>query len=276
MDAIEEQREDILDLISELELEATSIFICYALEKLIAILGNIIKSPQEDKFKTLKMDNQVFYSNVGRYSTAIKLLKLLGFISIRLDNNKLAYKYDVPTQKGLHPIIYVAYDELKLTLAKNQSDKISKEEFKVDEFDEQEQDRVNCNYCERKFAKDRIVKHETICSKLKSKPSRNKWDEKKKRLEGTAFENFKQNPDAFNSRFRIYLRRRDISNMQKILDGLKLTIKEYREKAREMKMDNDLYYQCLKCREVLHEKVVKKHTCDDEDEEKDQVEQIKT
>ena len=57
MDTIEEQREDILDLISELELEATPIFICYALEKLIAILGNIIKSPQEDKFKTLKMDN---------------------------------------------------------------------------------------------------------------------------------------------------------------------------------------------------------------------------
>ena len=45
MDTIEEQREDILDLISELELEATPIFICYALEKLIAILGNIIKSP---------------------------------------------------------------------------------------------------------------------------------------------------------------------------------------------------------------------------------------
>jgi hypothetical protein len=42
---LEEQREDILDIISELEIEATSIFICYGLEKLIMILGNILKSP---------------------------------------------------------------------------------------------------------------------------------------------------------------------------------------------------------------------------------------
>ena len=47
----------MLDVISELELEATPIFIGYSLEKLVMILGNIIKNPNEDKFKILKMDN---------------------------------------------------------------------------------------------------------------------------------------------------------------------------------------------------------------------------
>ena len=61
------------------------------------ILGNIINKPLEDKFKVLKMDNQVFYSNIGRFSTGIKLIKYLGFEAIRLENNKLAYKYTVPT-----------------------------------------------------------------------------------------------------------------------------------------------------------------------------------
>ena len=30
--------------------------------------------------------------------------------------------------------MYLVHDELKLALAKNQADKISKEEFKIDEF----------------------------------------------------------------------------------------------------------------------------------------------
>lgn len=128
MEEIEEQREDILDLISELELEATPIFICYSLEKLVMILGNIIKNPQEDKYKVLKMDNNVFYSNIGRYTTGIKLIKLLGFTTIRLENNKLAYKYTVSTAKGLHPVMHLAYDELRTTLAKHKGERLGKED----------------------------------------------------------------------------------------------------------------------------------------------------
>jgi hypothetical protein len=50
-------REDILDRLSELELEATPIFFTYTVEKLIIIFGNIINHPHEDKYKTLKMEN---------------------------------------------------------------------------------------------------------------------------------------------------------------------------------------------------------------------------
>jgi hypothetical protein len=49
---------------------------------------------------------------------------------------------------------------------------------------------------------------------------------------------------AFHNRFKLFLRQRDIANMQRILEGLKMTLDEYRLKARELKMDNDLYYQC--------------------------------
>ncbi len=71
LDELEDIREDVLDRISELEAEATSIFAHYALEKLVMILGNILKNPHEDKFKTLKVENQVFYSNIGRFATGI-------------------------------------------------------------------------------------------------------------------------------------------------------------------------------------------------------------
>jgi hypothetical protein len=114
METLEDQREDVLDFISELELEATPIFICYTLDKLIMILGNIIKNPLEDKFKTLKMDNKVFYSNIGRFSAGIKFIKYLGFESIRLtEDNKLAYKYGINLSKGVHPLLLLAYDELR-------------------------------------------------------------------------------------------------------------------------------------------------------------------
>lgn len=57
VEELEDQREDVLDFISEFEIEATKIFICYSLEKMIMILGNIINKPTEDKYKVLKMDN---------------------------------------------------------------------------------------------------------------------------------------------------------------------------------------------------------------------------
>ncbi len=57
MEELEDKREDILDLLSELEVEATQIFICYSLEKLVMIFKNIIQNPLDEKYKVLKMDN---------------------------------------------------------------------------------------------------------------------------------------------------------------------------------------------------------------------------
>jgi PUB domain len=54
---LEDMREDILDRLSELELEATPIFFTYTVEKLITIFTNIINNPFEDKYKNLKMEN---------------------------------------------------------------------------------------------------------------------------------------------------------------------------------------------------------------------------
>ena len=166
---LEEQREDILDFISELEIEATPIFICYTLEKLITILGNIINKPLEEKYKILKMDNQVFYSNIGRFNTGIKLIKFLGFESTRLENNKLAYQYSVPTSKGVHPLLLLTYDELRVALARNQGERLTFDpeeskgtDFNADELPQNgfsEDDRVPCAFCNRKFGRDRVDTH---------------------------------------------------------------------------------------------------------------------
>jgi len=158
LEELEDKREDLLDLISELEIEATPLFIGYCLEKLVVILENIIKKPTEEKYKILKMENNVFYSNIGRFHTGIKLIKAIGFVSVRLENNKLAYKYDVPTAKDIHPLLQIAYDELRITLAKNKSDKLSND-FNVGEFGNDEVERVECSFCSRKFAPDRIDTH---------------------------------------------------------------------------------------------------------------------
>jgi len=64
---LDEWREDLLDLISELEVEATDIFIMYALEKLVLIFRNILEKPDEEKYRIIKLDNKVFYSNIGRF-----------------------------------------------------------------------------------------------------------------------------------------------------------------------------------------------------------------
>ena len=228
VEELEDQREDLLDLISELELEATPIFICYTLDKLVMILKNIVQNPNEDKYKILKMDNQVFYSNIGRFSTGIKLIKFLGFVSIRLENNKLAYKYDVSTVKGVHPLLLLAYDELRTALAKAKSEKCE-DKFDVPESVESEQDRVDCAFCQRKFAKDRIDKHQPICSRLQNKPRRKRWDGDARRVKGTVFEKYTyKNP--FFERFELCLSRRDQANMQRIIEGMKLSREEYIER----------------------------------------------
>ena len=141
LEQIEEQREDVLDLVSELEVEATPIFICYTLEKLIMVLGNVISKPEEEKYKTLKMENNVFYSNIGRFANGVKLIKYLGFDSVRLAEGKLAYQYKVSTADGLPPLFLLAYDELRICLAKHQGAKFSKLEQGLEEgkFDASEQ-----------------------------------------------------------------------------------------------------------------------------------------
>ena len=47
------------------------------------------------------------------------MIKFLGFETTRLENNKLAYQYAVPTAKGVHPLLLLTYDELRVALARN-------------------------------------------------------------------------------------------------------------------------------------------------------------
>lgn len=268
LEELEDIREDILDHIEDLVTEATPIFCVYTLEKLLGILGNILKHPHEAKYKTLKMENQVFYSNIGRFGTGISFLKFIGFETIRLpENNKLAYSYTghVGKDGDLHPLMQVAYDEIKQELAKMKTGGGSS--FAVPEMPaggSEEQDRVECAFCLRKFARDRVDTHQFICSKIKQKPKRKVWDERKKRLEGTVFENYKPVfKNEFHSRFELCLSRRDMANMQKVVEGLRLTKEQYMKRAREFQLDNDLYFRCKACKEIMHQARTSKHECED-------------
>ena len=44
------------------------------------ILSNIIKNPNEDKFKTIKLSNPNVHERIGKISIALKLLEELGFV----------------------------------------------------------------------------------------------------------------------------------------------------------------------------------------------------
>ena len=44
------------------------------------ILSNIIKNPNEDKFKTIKLSNPTVHERIGKISIALKLLEELGFV----------------------------------------------------------------------------------------------------------------------------------------------------------------------------------------------------
>ena len=40
--------------------------------------------------------------------------------------------------------------------------------------------------------------------------------------------------------------------MEKIIMGMKLTREEYMQKAQELKLDNNLYFRCKCCKEIMH------------------------
>lgn len=101
-------------------MEATPLFFSSAVEKLILILGNIIEHPTEDKYKQIKAENKAFHSNLGRHKSCVQLLKFIGFMVSRLEDNKIAYIYKHPTGENIptHPLILITFDELRTSQAK--------------------------------------------------------------------------------------------------------------------------------------------------------------
>ena len=76
------------------------------------------------------------------------------------------------------------------------------------------------------------------------------------------FDNYKpMYKNSFHDRFEIFLSRRDQANMDKIKAGFNLTREEYYKRSQELKIDNNWYFRCRQCREVLHEVQTKNHKC---------------
>lgn len=92
-------------------------------------------------------------------------------------------------------------------------------------------DRVECAYCHRKFANDRIEKHEQICSRMSSKKKR-VFDASKQRLQGTEAAQFvsktknKEEPKPKPSKFK--------QEHEKLVEALRAARKiQAYEKAKE-------------------------------------------
>jgi hypothetical protein len=116
MEQMEEERENILDFLSELECEcSTSLFFQYALEKLEVIFKNILKNPKEDKFKNIKQENKIFFSNVGRHQKAVEMMLYIGFNHFTIDKQNHQYKFTESTE---YPRFHLCYDEIRTALAK--------------------------------------------------------------------------------------------------------------------------------------------------------------
>ena len=52
--------------------------ICFKTMKIM--LNNILKNPNEDKFKTIKLSNPNVHERVGKISIALKIFEQLGFV----------------------------------------------------------------------------------------------------------------------------------------------------------------------------------------------------
>lgn len=100
-----------------------------------------------------------------------------------------------------------------------------------DDDDGGDDDRVECAYCHRKFATDRIEKHEQICSRMSSKKKR-VFDASKQRLQGTEAAQFvsktknKDEPKPKPSKFK--------QEHEKLVEALRAARKiQAYEKAKE-------------------------------------------
>jgi hypothetical protein len=60
---------------------------------LSVILQNIVKNPEEEKFRTIKMSNPKFFSSVGQFPTALIILESLGFEVVHDTEKILIYHY---------------------------------------------------------------------------------------------------------------------------------------------------------------------------------------
>ena len=80
------------------------------------IIENIANKPKEEKFRTLKLSNQIFNLNIGRFTNGMKLMRMIGFIPKTLPADKkkgtseekcIFYPHDTLTD-----IFMIAFDEI--------------------------------------------------------------------------------------------------------------------------------------------------------------------
>ena len=55
--------------------------------------------------------------------------------------------------------------------------------------------------------------------------------------------------------------------MEKRFASVRLSQTEWIARAREFTLDNDFYFRCRCCKEIMHEKLTPKHVCNADDDD---------
>lgn len=58
------------------------------------LLKNIYNNPDEDKYRTIKLLNPKFNNNIGKYTSGLLILELLGFQQIPSEDPIMVYTFD--------------------------------------------------------------------------------------------------------------------------------------------------------------------------------------
>eukprot|EP00743_Colponemidia_sp_Colp-15_P005445 GILK01005854.1.p1 GENE.GILK01005854.1~~GILK01005854.1.p1 ORF type:complete len:632 (-),score=100.75 GILK01005854.1:118-1968(-) len=267
---VESAREDLLDALSELQVNTDTDSAAHqvALERLGDILDNLLQYPQEKKFQRLRLDNAVFHQGVARHSGGLQFLRALSFDQKDKDGKQFVQL------RAVHlPLLTIARTLLlehdKARVQRLEAAAAAAAAASVAVYADASEDgggedgRLPCNICGRKFNKDRIAKHETVCNKPKKRKLK-VWDGSSKRVEGTVFEEFKDNRSKTPPKQTRWRRERE--EFRSIIEQGKV-VNQFQQQGRSLKdlppppksEPNPDYVQCPHCSRRFNQIAAEKH-----------------
>ena len=107
-----DKKDELKQILSELEKELPEAEFKTCVKKLRVILGNIFDQPEEQKYKTIKLDNKKFLDTVGKFDLAMELLLFIGFEKVPNEDSKTGFALS-HTSKETNMLFEFAYNKIK-------------------------------------------------------------------------------------------------------------------------------------------------------------------
>ena len=168
----------VLPLLKEEHIKEVGISIVGHRLKFLKLVNRLTKKGHFDKKENI--DESKISTKVEITLTKDKSLLLGGGKTIGTKDNRVSLPKESEKAKNIVPM-----NMKNKILKKNQPEELKE--------DDNYEGRSRCSHCGRFFASDRIDKHESVCSKSKSKKTK-VFDSKKMRVEGTDAAQFALKP----------------------------------------------------------------------------------